>query len=147
MFLADDLGSTQNGPERRSAGAVTPAIDSIARNGITFTAGYAKPPVLERAPRLLAGRWPARSSVGVVNGPGPQMLPGVDTLAERLRRLGYDTRAFGKLHEGSPSAATRSTRASAPSSAGRAAPRTTPDTTAMRRSTGSGPCPATLARS
>ena len=100
LFLADDLSSTDAGPIARAAGAATPAIDSIAKKGITFTSGYAEPACIGTRAALLSGRWAPRKTVGAVNGPGPSMLPSVDTIAERLKRLGYDTRIFGKWHEG-----------------------------------------------
>ena len=101
VFLADDLGAAQNGPVARSAGAKTPNIDALGKQGIVFTDGYAQPACIATRTMLMSGKWPQRRSLGAQQGKnGPQPPAGMVTIAERLRPLGYTTALVGKWHLG-----------------------------------------------
>jgi Sulfatase len=104
IFLADDLGSAQAGPIARSSGAVTPTIDSIARNGINFRSGYGAPVCVQARTQLLTGLYQYRNSVagraGGQQGNGPQPPGSIKTIAEMLKPLGYRTGIVGKWHLG-----------------------------------------------
>jgi len=113
VFLADDLGAHDLG----STGSTfhrTPAIDSLAAGGMTFTRAYAAAPVCSptRA-ALMTGRFPAR--VGITNFIAGErrgaLLPAdylralpveQTTIAERLKAVGYVNGIFGKWHLGPP---------------------------------------------
>ena len=104
IFLADDLSSAQAGPIARSSGAVTPTIDSIARNGINFRSGYGTPVCVQARTQLLTGLYQYRNSVagrvGGQQGNGPQPPGSIKTIAEMLKPLGYRTGIVGKWHLG-----------------------------------------------
>ena len=107
VILADDLGYADTGYQG-SPDMVTPNIDSIARNGVKFSAGYVTAPVCgpSRA-GFLSGMYQNR--FGFEDNPGPYRLredvkigipKSVKTLPERMKRLGYVTGMFGKSHTG-----------------------------------------------
>ena len=100
IFLADDLGATDIGPERRKDGLLTPNIDALGKAGIVYTAGYAQPACVQARTALMTGRWPQRKSVGAVINNGPQPPGSIRTIAEMLRSLGYSTHLIGKWHLG-----------------------------------------------
>ena len=106
LIFADDLGygelSAQGCPD-----IPTPKIDSIAKNGMRFTQGYATHPVCAPSRAgLLTGRYQHR--FGFEHNPGPEAYAepdfGIDpneiTLAERLKTYGYKTGLVGKWHLG-----------------------------------------------
>jgi arylsulfatase A-like enzyme len=98
VIVADDLGYADLGVQG-STEIATPHIDSIARNGVRFTQGYANAPVCNATrAALLTGRYQQRFGVetlAAANLPASEM-----TMAERLRPLGYATVLVGKWHLG-----------------------------------------------
>ncbi|MDX2032555.1 MAG: sulfatase-like hydrolase/transferase [Blastocatellia bacterium] len=104
VIVADDLGYADLGIHG-SPDIVTPHIDSIARNGVRFTAGYASAPVC--APTragLLTGRYQQRFGLELLPRAGQTdygFPAGETTLARRLKSLGYATSLVGKWHLGS----------------------------------------------
>jgi len=106
VFLADDLGygelGCQGNPE-----IPTPHIDSIAANGVRFTAGYvAAPNCSPSRAGLLTGRTPTRfgyefNPTGALNEDPAFGLPAEEvTVAESLHDAGYTTGLIGKWHQG-----------------------------------------------
>ncbi len=106
FIAADDLGYAELGCQG-GKDIPTPNIDSLARNGIRFTNGYVSCPVC--APTRagwITGRYQQR--FGFEFNPGPAAvadeafgLPlSEQTIAERLKELGYATGCFGKWHLG-----------------------------------------------
>lgn len=106
VFFADDLGygelGCQGNPE-----IPTPHIDSIAKNGVRFTAGYvAGPNCSPSRAGLLTGRTPTRfgyefNPTGAKNEePGFGLPPEEITIAEVLHDVGYTTGLIGKWHQG-----------------------------------------------
>ncbi|MGC6467475.1 MAG: sulfatase-like hydrolase/transferase [Akkermansiaceae bacterium] len=106
VLLADDLGygelGCQGNPE-----IPTPHIDSIAKNGVRFTAGYvAGPNCSPSRAGLLTGRTPTRfgyefNPIGARNEEPDHGLPAKEiTIAEALYDGGYTTGLIGKWHQG-----------------------------------------------
>ncbi len=111
VILGDDLGT----PPISAYGGTyyrTPHIDTLARDGIKFTAAYAACPVCSPTRgALMTGQYPARTRITdfISGNPFPfqrlkqpdwqKFLPlSVSTLAEELAARGYATAHFGKWH-------------------------------------------------
>lgn len=104
VFLLDDLS-----PYALQHQAPTPAIDAIARRGVTFTNGYSTASVCRpsRAGLLTGGyqqefgiyRNPDESLRDPVNDPDPLPFSAV-TMAENFKSGGYSTAIYGKWHLG-----------------------------------------------
>ncbi len=105
-IVADDLGYAEIGVQG-CKDIPTPAIDSIAKNGIRFTSGYVSCPVCSPTRAgLMTGRYQQRFGHELNPGPATQAeenfgLP-LDqvTLPQTLRDLGYRTGHIGKWHLG-----------------------------------------------
>lgn len=106
IFLADDLGYADLGVQG-CQDVPTPHVDSLAKNGIRFTDGYANHCVCSPSrAALMSGRYQHR--FGFEHNSGPERfadpnfgLPRTEkTLAERLKELGYATGMAGKWHIG-----------------------------------------------
>jgi len=107
ILFADDLGYADVG-YHGSPDMVTPHIDSIAKNGVQFSAGYVTAPVCgpSRA-GLRTGIYQNR--FGAEDNPGPykareDVKIGIPTemrtMSERMKELGYMTGMVGKSHTG-----------------------------------------------
>jgi arylsulfatase A len=111
FIFGDDLGT----PPISAYGGTyyrTPHIDTLARDGIKFTAAYAACPVCSPTRgALMTGQYPARTRITdfIAGNPFPfqrlnqpdwqKFLPlSVSTLAEELAARGYATAHFGKWH-------------------------------------------------
>ena len=105
VIVADDMGYGDIGVHG-GKDIPTPAIDSIARNGVRFTDAYVSAPYCSPTRAgFLTGRYQQRfghefniAPVGYENYGLPLSET---TLASRLKAAGYRTAAFGKWHEGS----------------------------------------------
>jgi arylsulfatase A-like enzyme len=106
IFLADDLGYADIGVNG-CQDIPTPHIDSIAKNGVRFTDGYAAHPVCSPSrAALMSGMYQHR--FGFEHNSGPERFADpnfgqpreVPTLAEKLKRVGYATGMIGKWHIG-----------------------------------------------
>ncbi len=73
----------------------TPSLDRLARNGVLFTNAYTQCPVcMASRASIHTGRYPGALRVRSMG-----LLPPTETtLAETLKRAGYRTGMFGKLH-------------------------------------------------
>ena len=102
IVFADDLGYGDLACYGGRA-AATPAIDSLARDGIRFTDFHVAQAVCSASrAALLTGCYPNR--IGIAGALGPSARHGLaaeeTTLAELLRARGYRTAAVGKWHLG-----------------------------------------------
>ena len=105
IILTDDQG-TLDANCYGSSDLHTPAIDSLAADGVRFTQAYSHTVCCPTRAMLMTGRQPQRGNVndwmqGPINGPkGRNMLTSEVTLAEVLKKEGYSTGLFGKWHLG-----------------------------------------------
>ncbi len=106
VLFADDLGYGELGCQGNPQ-IPTPHIDSIAKNGVRFTAGYvAGPNCSPSRAGLLTGRTPTRfgyefNPTGARNeNPGIGLPSQEITIAETLHDAGYTTGLIGKWHLG-----------------------------------------------
>jgi arylsulfatase A-like enzyme len=101
VVYCDDLGyadlSLNGHPTIR-----TPNIDQMAREGTQLTSFCAAPVCTPSRGMLLTGRYPTRTGLINVTGPGsPQGIrQGEITIADALKTQGYRTAMFGKWHIG-----------------------------------------------
>lgn len=106
VLLADDLGYGELGCQGNSQ-IPTPHIDSIAAQGVRFTAGYVTGPNCSPSRAgLLTGKIPTRfgyefNPIGARNEDmGTGLPPEEHTIAEMLHDRGYTTGLIGKWHLG-----------------------------------------------
>jgi arylsulfatase A-like enzyme/tetratricopeptide (TPR) repeat protein len=92
LITVDTLRADAVGAYGR-AGSPTPTIDRLARDGVLFTRAHAHNVVtLPSHANLLSGRLPPDH--GVRDNAGFRVPADLDTLATRLKRVGYRTGAF-----------------------------------------------------
>ena len=106
IILADDLGYADLGCQG-CRDIPTPHIDSIAKNGVRCTDGYATHPVCSPSRAgLISGMYQHRFGFEHNSGPERYASPkfgvprSIPTLAERLKKAGYATAMAGKWHIG-----------------------------------------------
>ncbi len=102
IIFCDDLGYADITPFGAKAG-LTPHLDKMSENGMTFTSFYASTAVCSASrASLLTGCYPPRVSVHAAYFPNSKegLNPNEVTLAEVLKEQGYATGIFGKWHLG-----------------------------------------------
>ncbi len=127
VYMIDDLGWNQISAANATMGThtgefLTPNIEKLARNGLSFTQAYMQPNCAPTRAALLSGQYPARvnNSVYVVGNLNRNKKPGITkeaakfkgpeqsqdvaaeavTIAEALKKNGYATAHIGKYHAG-----------------------------------------------
>lgn len=103
LIVADDMGWADVGCYGRDD-VRTPAIDSLARDGMKFEQAYANSPVCTPSRvALLTGRYQNRLPIGQEEPLGANKVglePGEPTFPAQLRAAGYQTSLVGKWHLG-----------------------------------------------
>jgi arylsulfatase A-like enzyme len=103
VIFGDDIGQTNISRYSHGLmGYMTPNIDSIGEQGMTFTDYYAENSCTAGRSSFITGQSPVRTGLSKVGVPGaPVGLQKRDiTIAEALKPLGYATGQFGKNHLG-----------------------------------------------
>ncbi|MPT47927.1 MAG: twin-arginine translocation pathway signal protein [Sphingobium sp.] len=104
FIMADDLGYADLSCYGRRE-YETPAIDSLAANGVRFLQGYANSAVCSATRTgLITGRYQNRLPVGLEEPLGVRdvgLPPEHPTLPSLLKKQGYETSLIGKWHLGS----------------------------------------------
>ncbi len=99
VFLSDDQGcgdlSISGNPDIQ-----TPHIDSIAKDGVSFTQFYVSPVCSPTRAEFLTGRHHVRTGVYSTSNGGERMNADETTIADFFKKAGYATGAFGKWHNG-----------------------------------------------
>ncbi len=97
IFLTDDQGYADVGFNGNEI-IITPELDRLSKEGLTFDRCYTSPVCSPTRAGLLTGRYPTRAGVFFW---GHTLRPQEQTIAEILQSEGYQTAFFGKWHLGS----------------------------------------------
>ena len=100
VFLADDAGWGDYGHSGNLT-VSTPAIDSIARQGVSLDRFFVCPVCAPTRAEFLTGRYHSRGGVRGVSLGEERLDLTERTIAEAFHAAGYATGAFGKWHNGS----------------------------------------------
>ena len=127
VYMIDDLGWNQISAKQATMGThtgsfITPNIEKIANQGLSFTHAYTQPNCAPSRAAMLTGQYPARinNDVYVVGNLNRNKKPGFTkeeasfigprqsddvasaaiTIAEALKKNGYNTAHIGKYHVG-----------------------------------------------
>ena len=99
VILTDDQGwgdLSVNG----NSNLLTPNIDTLARDGITFDQFYVCQVCAPTRAEFLTGRYHTRGGVHGVTRGYERLNPEEKTIADTFKAAGYATAAFGKWHNG-----------------------------------------------
>jgi arylsulfatase A-like enzyme len=99
IFLADDAGWGDYGHSGNKA-AITPNIDSIAKDGVSMDRFYVCPVCSPTRAEFLTGRYHPRGGVKGVSTGQERLDISEKTVADAFKAAGYATGAFGKWHNG-----------------------------------------------
>jgi arylsulfatase len=103
IIWGDDIGTWNISHNNRGMmGYMTPNIDRIAKEGLSFTDYYAQQSCTAGRAAFLGGNVPVRTGMTKVGMPGmPQGWQKTDvTIATVMKSRGYSTGQFGKNHQG-----------------------------------------------
>lgn len=103
--LVDDVGYSELGVYGggKLRGAPTPNLDKMANQGMKFLQYYSEPACTPTRMSLNTGRYHVRTGVNQVLFPGMEkqgLLKKEVTVAELMKKAGYNTAMFGKWHVG-----------------------------------------------
>lgn len=100
LFITTDQQRFDTAPPAERFALRTPHLDDLAAKGMTFTRAYSDCPLCVPArSTIMSGQhaWTHRLSI---NGATSSALDDARTLPTRMRGLGYQTMAIGKMHFG-----------------------------------------------
>lgn len=97
VFMTDDQGYADVGYNGNDK-IITPELDQLAAHSMVFNRCYTAPVCSPTRAGLLTGRYPTRAGVFFW---GHALRPQEQTMAEILKKEGYQTAFFGKWHLGS----------------------------------------------
>jgi arylsulfatase len=103
VIWGDDIGwQNVSAYGMGTMGYTTPNIDSIGTQGIRFTDHYAQNSCTAGRAAFITGQYPIRSGLVTVGVPGDKLglQAASPSLAEVLKKVGYNTGHFGKNHLG-----------------------------------------------
>lgn len=100
IFLADDAGWGDYGHSGNTQ-AVTPNLDTLARQGVSFDRFLVCPVCSPTRAEFLTGRYHPRGGVRGVSTGQERLDLDEKTVADAFKAAGYATGAFGKWHNGS----------------------------------------------
>ncbi|WP_202615326.1 arylsulfatase [Algoriphagus kandeliae] len=103
VIWGDDIGTWNISHNNRGMmGYMTPNIDRIAREGVSFTDYYGQQSCTAGRAAFLGGNVPVRTGMTKVGLPGAQegWQESDITIAAVMKSLGYNTGQFGKNHQG-----------------------------------------------
>src|SRR5512136_2921407 len=104
LILSDEFGYGDAGVYGGGTGRgmPTPALDRLAKEGMTFFSFYAQPSCTPGRAAMQTGRFPNRSGMTTVafQGQGGGLPKAEWTLASQLKTAGYKTYFTGKWHLG-----------------------------------------------
>ena len=105
FVLIDDVGFGEMGDPvlNHVRGYTTPNINTLARESLTFSRMYSEPTCTPTRTTILTGRLPVRSHMlepKIVPPEGTGLNKDEVTLAELLKKAGYNTAHIGKWHQG-----------------------------------------------
>jgi len=103
LVILDDIGVDRIGAYGGPDAAPTPNIDALAAAGVRFDRFWAQPVCSPFRASVLTGLEPWQHGVGsAISNSQPDrsagLDPTIDTIANRLRGVGYRTEAIGKWH-------------------------------------------------
>lgn len=100
IILVDDMGYGDPGCFNDGSKIATPAINSLAADGMRFTDAHAPGPLCHLSRYgLLTGEYPFRADPGAWKK-NPTIADGKTTIASHLQGAGYQTAMVGKWHLG-----------------------------------------------
>jgi arylsulfatase A-like enzyme len=105
FVLIDDVGFGEMGDPvlNHVRGYTTPNINALARESMTFSRMYSEPTCTPTRTTILTGRLPVRSHMlepKIVPPEGTGLHKDEVTIAELMKKAGYNTAHIGKWHQG-----------------------------------------------
>jgi arylsulfatase A-like enzyme len=99
IILSDDQGWGDLGCNGNLTVA-TPAIDKLAKNGVSFQHFYVSPVCSPTRAELLTGRYHVRGGISGTSTGRVRLDLDETTIAQLFKNAGYSTAAYGKWHNG-----------------------------------------------
>src|SRR5882757_2032408 len=106
FIIMDDVGIDQLNSFNPQAPKITPVLDAIAQQGVSFNNAWMMPECSPTRACFFTGRYPLRTGVRAAilsyNLPSTQVSPFEVTTPRVLAKAGYTSALIGKYHLGGP---------------------------------------------